>query len=69
MAPESNNERIREAAERSTPPLSPEVRKRALWAAMAAMRQRPPLRTAILVMLILLLLAAVVYVAVRWLAP
>jgi len=68
MAPGNNNDRIREAAERSTPPLSPEVRKRALWAVMVAMRQRSPLRTAILVVLVLLVLAAAVYVVVRWLA-
>jgi hypothetical protein len=66
MPTENNNERIRQAAERSTPPLPAEVRKRALWAVMAVLRRRSPLRTAILVVLIVLLLAAVVYVAVRW---
>jgi hypothetical protein len=35
---------------------------------MVAMRQRSPLRTAILVVLVLLVLAAAVYVVVRWLA-
>jgi len=68
MASENNNDRIRKAAERSTPPLRPEVRKRALWAAMVALRRRPPLRTAILVVLVVLLLAAGVYGLVRWLA-
>lgn len=66
MARENNNERIREAAEGSTPPLSPAVRRRALWAVMDAMRRRSPLRTAILVVLVLLVLAAGVYVVVRW---
>ena len=65
----SNNERIREAAERSTPPLRPEVRKRALWAVMAALRRRSPLRTALLVMLAMLLSAGVAYVVVHWLRP
>jgi hypothetical protein len=65
MPTENDNERIRQAAERSTPPLPPEVRKRALWAVMTAMRRRPPLRTALLVSLGALLLAAAVYVVVR----
>ncbi len=66
MAPESNNERIRQAAERSTPPLPSEVRKRALWAVMAVLRRRFPLRTAILAAVAQLVLAAAVYVVVRW---
>ncbi len=65
MTSENNNERIREAAERSTPPLPPEVRKRALWAAMIAMRRRSPLGTAIVVAVVLLVLAAVVVLALR----
>jgi len=67
MPNENNNERIRQAAERSTPPLPPEVRKRALWAVMAAMRRRSPLRIVIVMVLVLLLLAGLVYVAARWL--
>jgi hypothetical protein len=66
MGPRNNNERIRRAAEGSTPPLSPEVRKRALWAVMDVLRRGPSLRTAILVAIALLALAAAVYVVVRW---
>jgi hypothetical protein len=69
MATGNNNERIREAAERSTPPLPPEVRKRALWAVMDAMRRRSPARTAILVVLVLLVVAGAVYAVVCWLRP
>ena len=69
MTSENNNERISRAAERSTPPLPPEVRKRALWAVMAAMQRRSPLRMAILAVVLLLLLAAAVYIVVRWLSP
>jgi hypothetical protein len=65
MAPGNNNERIRRAAEGSTPPLSPEVRKRALWAAMASMRRRSPLRTAVVVIFVLLAVGAVAYALVR----
>ena len=72
MARGDNNERIRRAAERSTPPLPPEVRKRALWAAMAAMRRRSPVRTAVLgvvvLLVMLLVVAAGVYGLLRWLA-
>jgi len=63
-----NNERIRQAVERTTPPLSPKVRKRALWAVMVLLRRRSPLRTAILVVLVVLLLGAVVYAVVSWFA-
>ncbi len=63
----NNNERIRQAAERSTPPLPLEVRKRALWAVMAAMRRRSPLGMVIAVAMVLLAMAAVVYAVVRWL--
>ena len=66
MASENDNDRIRRAAERSTPPLSTGVRKRALWAAMVSMRRRSPVRTAILTAIALLVLAAAVYVVVRW---
>ena len=66
MASENDNDRIRRAAERSTPPLSPEVRKRALWAAMVSVRRRSPVRTAILTAIALLVLAAAVYAVVRW---
>jgi len=69
MASENNNERIRQAVERSTPALSPEVRKRALWAVMSVLRRRPRLRTAGLVVLVLLLLAAAVYARVHWFTP
>jgi hypothetical protein len=69
MPAENNNKRIRQAADRSTPPLPAEVRKRALWAVMAAMRRRSPLRTAVLVALIVLSLAAVVYLALRCFVP
>ena len=65
MAPGNNNDRIRRAAERSTPPLPPEVRRRALWAAMTVLRRKPSLRTAILVSVALLVLAAGVYALVR----
>ena len=66
MTSDNNNERVRQAAERSTPPLRPDVRKRALWAAMTTMRRRSPLRILTLLALILLLLTSLVYVAVRW---
>jgi hypothetical protein len=68
MPTENNKRRVRQAVERSTPPLPPEVRKRALWAVMEAMRRGPPRRTAILVVLALLVLAAAVYAVVRWCA-
>lgn len=69
MSSENNEERIRQAVEGSSPPLSPEVRKRALAAALTPLRRRPLLRTAIVVAIIVLLLAAAVYVVVRWLFP
>jgi hypothetical protein len=66
MTSENNNERIRQAVERGTPPPSPEVRKRALCAAMAAMRRRSPVPIVIVMVLVLLLLAGLVYLAPPW---
>lgn len=66
MSPGRNdNERIRRAVEGSTPSLSPEVRKRALWAAMIGLRRKSKRRTAVLVVLALLLVATAACVVLR----
>jgi hypothetical protein len=69
MATGNNNERIREAAERSTPPLPPEVRKRALWAVMAALRGRGRGPRLVVALVALLVLGAAAYALVCWLRP
>jgi hypothetical protein len=66
MPTENDKRRVRRAVEQTSPAPSPEVRKRALWAVMVALRRGPSLRTAILVVLALLLLAVAVYAVVRW---
>jgi hypothetical protein len=68
MPTENDKRRVRRAVEQTSPAPSPEVRKRALWAVMVAMRRGAPLRPAAVLILVLLVAAATVYALVRWLA-
>ena len=66
MATDHDDERIREIVERVTPPPSPGLRRRALRAAMTALRQRP--RRPDIETLVILLVLAGLCVAVLWVA-